>query len=183
MLTRLKERGCEVDTLSGLRAIAVLFVLFTVVSSVSVLGIKAMDVEDVVSSSVESVEDTVVGAYGAVLEAESVGADVSGLLDRLNVAGEYWALARMSLRMGNMEEAAGNASLSVEALDGLVEEAWVLRDRVIRESGERSWLAIGGSIVGLVTVVCGGWLSWSWFKKRYNEQALEMRPEVVEDAS
>ena len=156
------------ETVSGLRAIAVLFILFTVVSSVSVLSIKAADVED-----------TIVEAYGAVLEAEEAGADVSALLDTLDMAGEYWALARMSLRTGNMEGAAGNATLSVEALDGLVEDAGVLRDKAIMDSGERSWMAIGGSIGGVAAVVCGGWLSWSWFKKRYNERALKMRPEVV----
>ncbi len=158
--------------MSGLRTIAVLFVLFTVVSSVSVLGIKAADVED-----------TIVEAYGAVLEAEEAGADVSALLERLDVAGEYLVLARMSLRTGNMEGAAGNASLSVVALDGLVEDAGVLREEAVRESGERSWMAIGGSVGGVAAVVCGGWLSWSWFKKRYYKQALEMRPEVIEDAS
>ena len=167
-LASFKERVCAVDTVSRLRIIAVLFILFTVVSNVSVLGVKTADVED-----------TIVEAYGAVLEAEEAGADVSALLDRLDMAGEYWALARMSLRTGNMEGAAGNATLSVEALDELVEDAGVLRDKAIMESGERSWMAIGGSIGGVAAVVCGGWLSWNWFKKRYNERALKMRPEVV----
>jgi hypothetical protein len=167
MLASLKERGCEVDTVSGLRAIAVLFVLFTVVSSVSVLGVQAADVEEVISPSVGGVEETVVEAYRAVLEAEEAGADVSGLLDRLDVAGEYLALAKMCMRTGNLEGAAGNASLSVEALDGLMDDAEVLRDRAMRESDERFRMAIGGSAIGIVVVMGGCWLGWRWFKKRY----------------
>ena len=169
--------------MSGLRTIAILFILFTVVSSGSVSGIRVADVEVATLSTVENVEKTVVEAYGAVFEAESVGADVSELLERLNTAGEYLALARMSLRTENIENAMGNASLSMEALDGLIEEAGFLRDKVIRESGERSWMAIGGSVVGVVAVICCSWMSWNWFKKRYHRRTLEMRPEVVEGES
>ncbi len=169
--------------MSGLRAIAILFILFTVVSSVSVSGIRVTDVEEAPLLAVENVEKTVVEAYVSVFEAESVGADVSELLDRLNTAGEYLALARMSLRTENIENVMSNASLSVEALDGIVEEAGFLRDRVIRESGERSWMAIGGFVVGVVAVISCSWISWNWFKKRYHRRTLEMMPEVVEGES
>lgn len=160
-----------------------MFVLFTVVSSVSVVAIRVADVKDVALSAVEGAEETVIAAYEAVLEAETVGADVSGLLDRLDAAGVYLALARMCSRTGNMEGVAGNASLSVEALDGLVEEAWSLRNKAVIEAGERFWMAISGSVVGMATVVCGGWLGWRWFKKRYSQRSLEMKPEVVEGES
>ena len=169
--------------MAGVRVIAALFVLFTFVSSVSALGIKAASVEESTLSAVEGVEETVADAYGAVLEAERAGADVSGLLNRLNEAGGYLALARMCLRTGNLEGAVGNASLSVQALDGLADDADVLREEAVKESGERAWMAIGGSAVGVVAVVCGGWLGWRWFKKRYYERTLEMGPEVVEGES
>jgi VIT1/CCC1 family predicted Fe2+/Mn2+ transporter len=139
-----------------------------------------MDVEEMTLSVVEGVEETVVEVYEVILEAERAGVDVSGLLHRLDVAGEYLTLARMCLRTGNLEGAARNASLSEEALDGLVEDAGVLRERAVKESDERFWMAIGGSVVGVVTVVCGGWLGWSWFKRWYYRRALEMKPEVVE---
>ena len=62
-------------------------------------------------------------------------------------------------------------------------DAGVLRDRAVGESGERSWMAVGGSVVGVIVVVCGCWRGWRLFKKRYYERALEMRPEVVEGES
>jgi hypothetical protein len=168
---------------SGLRIFTVMFVLLTVISSVSVFGIRVADVEDVDLSTVAGAEETVIEAYEAVLEAETVGADVSGLLDRLDAAGAYLALARMCSRTGNMEGALGNASLSGEALDRLVQEAWSLRDKAVREAGERFWMAIGGSVVGVAMVICGGWLGWRWFKKRYSHRSLELKPEVVEGES
>jgi hypothetical protein len=161
-----------VDSISGLRAFAILFILFTLGFSASVSGIKASDVED-----------GIVAAYKAVLEAEEAGADVSALLERLNVAGEYWALALVCLRTGDVECTAGNTELSVEALDGLVEDAEVLREEATRKSVEHMWIALGGSIGGVVAVVCGGWLGWKWFKQRYHRRALAMKPEVVEAES
>ena len=129
---------------------------------------------------VEDIEETVVEIYEVLLEAEKAGVNISGLLDRLDVAGEYLTLARMCLKTGNLADAARNAGLSVEALDGLMDDASVLRDKAIQESGERFWMTIGGSVVGVATVVCSGWLSWSWFKRWYHRRALEMTPEVVE---
>jgi hypothetical protein len=168
---------------SGLRVFTVIFVLFTVIPSVSVFGIRVADAEDISLSTVEGAEETVIEAYEAVLEAETVGADVSGLLDRLDIAGAYLALARMCSRTGNIEGAMDNARLSVEALDGLVEEAWSLRDKAVRKAGERFWMAIGGSVVGVAVVVCGGWFGWGWFKTRYSQRSLEMKSEVIEGES
>lgn len=169
--------------MSGLRFIGVLFVLSVILSSVSVLGIKAADVEIMALLSVVEVEEAVFEGYGAVLDAEEAGADVSGLLDRLNIAGEYLALAKMCMRIGNLESAVGNASLSVEGLEGIVEDAKILKDRSIKEADEHFSFTITASVVGVTAVLCCSWLGWNWFKKRYYERALKMRPEVVEGES
>lgn len=166
-----------------LRFSAVFLVFFILASCVFTIGCLALDVEDVAVSAVDGAEEAVAEAFGAVLEAEEAGADVSGLLERLDVAVESLALARMCLRCGDFEGAVEDAGFCVEALDGIVGDAGVLRDRAVRELDERSWMAVGGSVVGVVVVVCGCWFGWRFFKKRYCERALEMRPEVVEGES
>lgn len=171
------------NSASGLRVIAVLLILFVLVSSGFVLNIEALSAEDVAVSAVNGAEQAVTRTYRAVLEAESAGADVSGLLERLDVAARYLALARICLRIGDFDGAVGNASFCVETLDRIVDDAGVLRDRAVRELGERSWMAIGGSIVGVVAVVCVGFLGWNLFKKRYYERTLKMKPEVVDGES
>ena len=158
--------------MSCLRIISVLFALSIILSPVSVLGINAVEVEEAVFE-----------VYGAVLDAEAAGADVSGLIDRLNIAGGYLALAKMSLRIENLEGAAGNASLCIEGLEGIVEDAGILKDTVVRELDEYSRMAIIGSEYGVVTVIVCSLLGWYWFKKRYYKRVLEMRPGVVEGES
>lgn len=161
----------------------VFFVFLAMVLSVFAIGCSASDEKEVAESAVDEAGEAMVEAYNAVLEAEEAGANVSGLLDMLDVAAECLASADVCLRVGDFGGAVGNASFCVEASDGLVDDAGVLRDRALREWGERSWMAVGGSVVGVVVVVCGCWLGWSLFKKRYYERVLEMRPEVVEGES
>ena len=167
--------------MSGLRLVAILCVLFVLVSSVFVLGVAASDVGDEAVSAVEEAEEAVVDAYAAVLEAEGAGGNVSGLLDRLDVAAGYLAIASMSLRREDLEGAVGNASLCIESLEGLMGDAEALRDRAARASGQRFCMTISGSMVGVVVVVSGSFLGWNWFKKRHYKWALKRKPELVKD--
>ncbi|MFQ6063888.1 MAG: hypothetical protein ACE5L6_00255 [Candidatus Bathyarchaeia archaeon] len=170
------------DGVSGLRGGVVLLLLFVLLWSGFVFGVGAVDEEGAVSA-VEGAEGNVVEAYGVVLEAEKAGANVSSLLDRLDVAAEYLAVAWMCLRLGDSDGAVGNASLCVEALDGIAGDAAVLREKAIKERGERNWITISGSVVGVVLVLCGSWFGWASFKKRYYRRVLEMKPEVAEGES
>jgi hypothetical protein len=166
-----------------LRGVAVLVLLMAVVASGSAVDIRAVDVEIVASSAVEGAEKTVIEAYEAVWAAEAAGADVLELLERLDTAGEYLALARMCLRTGHVADAMGNASLSVGAVEGLVEDAEVLGAEAAQQAVEHRWIVLGGSMGGVVAVVCGGWVGWTWFTRWYHRRVLMMKPEVVDDAS
>lgn len=178
-----KRAQYEVDVMSGLRFVAVSLVLFALLSCVFVLGGIVWGFEDVAVSAVEGAEGDVVEAYCVVLEAEGAGANVSSLLDQLDVAAEYLAVARMCLRLGDSDGAVGNASLCVEALDGIAGDAAVLKEKAIKEQGEHNWMTLSGSVVGMVAVVCGSWFGWASFKKYYYRRVLEMKPEVAEGES
>ena len=167
--------------MSGLRQIAVLVVLVVLVSSVLVVGAAASEAADAAVAAVEEAEAAVAEAFGAALEAEGAGGNVSGLLERLDVATAYLATARMCLRTEDFEEAVGNASLCGEALEGLVDDAVALRASAVAASGQRFWMAMGESVVGVVVVVCGSFLSWRWFKKRYCARVLTLKPEVADE--
>ena len=166
--------------MSGLRQVAVLVVLVVLVSSVLVVGAAASEAADAAVAAVEEAEAAVAEAFGAALEAETAGGNVSELLDRLDVAAAYLAAARMCLRTADFEEAVGNASLCGEALEGLVDDAVALRASAVAASAARFWTAMGASIVGVAVVGCGTFLSWRWFKKRYYARVLTMKPEVAD---
>lgn len=168
---------------SSLKFGAAFFVFFTIVLSVFATGCLALDERDLAISAVDRAEQAVVEAFMAILEAEEAGADLKDLLNQMNIAVDYLASADMCLRCGDFDGAVGNASFCVEALDGIVDDAEILRDGANREFGKRSWRAICGSILGVALVICASFLGWSLFKRRYFERLLEMKPEVVQGES
>ena len=163
-----------------LRRVAILLVLCVLVSSVMVFGAAASEAEDAAVAAVGAAEAAVAEAFGAALEAETAGGNVSGLLDRLDVAAAYLAAARMCLRSEDFEGAGGNASRCGEVLEGLVDDAVALRASAVAASDARFWMAMGESAVGVVVVVCGSFLSWRWFKKRHYARVLTLKPEVAD---
>lgn len=139
--------------------------------------------EDVVSLGLADAEEALGLAYGAVLEAEMAGADVSGLLGRLSVGGEYLAEAYVWYRLGAFENASRFAGFCSEVVDGVRGEAvgleseahglWVL-DVLVR---------IIWSVGGVVVVGVVGFVVWRVFRRRYCRRVLGLRPEVVSGES
>lgn len=168
--------------MSGLRVIALLFVLFALVSSVFVLGIKASDVEDV-TSAIEGAESAMGLAYEAVLEAEGAGADVTGLLDELNVGAEALSKAHMSYRVGDYDDAVYLANSCCDSVKGIEAEAINLRDAAAVERRQRLLSTSLSSIVAVGCIFCGGFFGWRLFKRRYYRRILKMKPEVENDES
>ena len=134
--------------------------------------------EDVAILSITQAEETLASAFEAVLDAERVGANVSGLLGRLNLGGEYLAEAYVWVRLGDSESAGRFAGLCVEVAEnvrgvavGLMDEAhgWWVLDVLQR---------IVWSFFGVVVVVVAGFVVWRVFRERYLERVFRLRPEV-----
>jgi hypothetical protein len=132
---------------------------------------------DVVPLDVVEAEEALGLAYDAVLEAEEAGANVSGLLDRLSVGGEYLAEAYAYVRLEDSESAGRLAGLCVEAVDGVEGEAVFLRERA------DILTRVFGSVVGVVVVVVCGFVLWWLFKRHYYKKILELEPEVYNGGS
>ncbi|MGD9130291.1 MAG: hypothetical protein PVH73_01795 [Candidatus Bathyarchaeota archaeon] len=134
---------------------------------------------DAVPSGIVEAEETLVSAYDAVLEAEDAGANVSSLLDRLSVGGEYLAEAYNYFRLGDSENAGRLAGLCVEAVDDVEAEAVLLRDETVRLEKEDFLVNVFGSAVGVFIVVVSGFVLWEIFKRRYYAKVLDSKPEVI----
>ena len=134
---------------------------------------------DVVPLEVADAEEALVSAYGAVLDAEEAGANVSGLLGRLSVGGEYLAEAYAYLSLENSESAGRLAGFCVEVADNVEAESVVLREEAERIERADVLMRVFVSAVGVVIVVVGGFVLWKLFKRRYHERILNSMPEVV----
>ena len=172
----------EVNRVSGLRVIATLFILLAFVSPVFVSGAIALDVDDA-ASAIESAESAVDLAYEAVLDAEGVGANVSGLLDKLSDGVEALSKAYMSNRVGDFDDAIYFAYLCCNLVGGIEAEANDLRDQAAVDSSQHLLLTSFSSVLALVCISCGGFFGWRLFKSRYHRRVLKMKPEVVSNES
>jgi hypothetical protein len=119
------------------------------------------------------------GAFVAVSDAERVGANVSGLMGRLNEAGDALASARTALEMENYNDAVSRADLCKSLVSGVVGDADALKADAL---GTKSswWITMSFSVVGSVVFVVVLFLAWRWVRRFYAAKLLESRPEVVE---
>ena len=151
--------------LSVILAVLFLFLLPVFISRVGASS------EDTAALAVTQAEETVASAYEAVLEAEQARADVSELLDLLNVAGGHLAEAHMLYRLGDFDGAVHFADLSSEIGVDVKNEA-----EGLKIDAYESWIAsllirITGSMVGVIVVILGTFIAWGIFKRRYFWQA------------
>jgi len=172
---------CEI--MSGLKFSLVLMVFLVFASQFLISETFAEASKDVAASALTDAEGVVVSAYQVVLRAEEAGANVSGLLVRLNEAGGFLARARMAYDFGDFEEAASFANSSrnigVEVDNAAVE----LKDSAFFERVQRMWFMMIGSIIGVILVFLGSFWVWRAFKHRYNRRVLMMKPEVSSNES
>jgi len=145
----------------------------------SVLG---MD-NDEALTAIRKAEFAVASAYEAVLEAEKAGANVSDLLEKLNVGAENLTKACMLYRIGDLEGAAHFADLCRSSVVDVTNEAETLRDLAVVERKKQVLVISLASTFGVGVTVFGGFLGWRRFKEWYLRRVLKMKPEVVSNES
>ena len=135
--------------------------------------------ESSVADDLYDAEEVMALAYEAVLEAEKEGANVTVLLSKLNLGGEYLAEAYVWYRLGDFDNAGRFAGLCVDVVGdmkgevvGLREEAhgWWVLDVLVR----LTW-----SIFGVIGITVLGFVVWRVFRRRYEKGILMLKPEFV----
>ena len=177
------KRLGDVDIMSVSKLFLVLLILSAFAAPVFVSEAFAVDSKDVAVSAVDRAEVAVVSAYEAVLDAEEAGADVSGLLVRLNVAGEYLASARVWYELGDFDNATRFADLCYDVGEEVRSEAVELKNEAHGLWVTGLFVRMTVSIFGVVFVVFLSFMVWRAFKRRYRKRVLGMRPEVVSGES
>jgi len=134
---------------------------------------------DEASSSVGEADVAVRRAFNATLDAERAGANVSGLILRLNEAGGILAEAEMALGNGNSSEAFSKAVQCVGIAQSVKSEADVLKASALDGARTVFWTFLTFSVAGIVVFVVVLMLVWRWFKRGYVGKMLSMKPEVT----
>jgi hypothetical protein len=164
--------------MSILKFSSVLVILLVFASQFFVSATRATVSESEAALALTNAEKSVVSAFQVVSEAEQGGANVSGLLAQLNGAEGFFAEAQMAFRLENFAKAVHSANLCYdisESVKNQADELW------LKTVGPRIMgidFTVYGSLIGMVAVGLGSFWCWHFFKRRYYQKVLRMKPEV-----
>ena len=116
-------------------------------------------------------------AYVAVAEAESAGANISGLQVKLNDAGALLATARSAYGAGNYDAAYSFALSSSGLTSNMAVEASSLKSDAEKAYSDQLFVTAALSSIGLSVLFVLGLFCWRFLKKRYFKHVLKLKPE------
>jgi hypothetical protein len=157
--------------------------IFVFLASIFVSKALTLNSEDAATQGIERAEGVLGSAYEVVLKAEQAGANISGLLVRLNDAGELLAEAQVVFGLGEFDDAVFLADYCSDIGGEVRDEADELHVEAHESKITSSWLTMVGSTVGVACVVFVSFWGWHVFKRRYLRRVLGMKPEVIKDES
>jgi hypothetical protein len=155
-------------------AIVLLFVL----SSILTFPMRAADNREAALSTISNAEESIVLAYQAVLNGEEAGANITGLLVKLNGAAKLFSEARTEFEIGNFEETIRVAGLSNEAALEVEGEARKLKIEAGQARINGTWWSVVGSVLAVSFVLFISFSGYQVFKRRYYKRLLKMKPRV-----
>ena len=153
-------------------------VLLLIVSHAWVASVQAATSQDVAAGDISNAEQSLSQAFVAVLDAEKAGANVSGLLNRLNDGADLLSQSRVAFDDGSFDEAARLANSST----GVSGEVWDEAARFSVEASDaavdRGWLFLAVSIVAVSIALVASIFGYRYFKRYYYRRLLRMKPRV-----
>ena len=161
--------------------VAVLSLLVFAVFGLGLHGSFCALASDDVSSRISAAEGALQRAFVAVLDAENVGANVSALLAKLDVAGKNLTEAEMAYKGGSLVDAVSKAEQCSVLANGVIDEALALKNSAFADARRAVWQIFVFSGVGAFVILIVLALVWIMFKRSYNGKLLGMRPEAGYD--
>jgi hypothetical protein len=131
--------------------------------------------------SVAEADTAVRQAFNATLNAEKAGANVSGLIFRLNEAAGILGEAEIALANGNSTEAASKADECIGIAQSVRSDADILKTSAPNEAKAVFQPSLVFSLAGIAVFVVVLVVVWSRFKRGYIKKTLGMKPEVGSD--
>jgi hypothetical protein len=138
----------------------------------------AVGTEDA-AATVSAADSALQGAFLAVAAAENSGANVSGLMGRMNEAGADLEEARLDLVAGNYSGAVSYAGECKGLAETVLSDAGVLKSEAVA-AGAKWWITLSLSLMGSAIFVTVLYVVWRRCKGFYSRRILKSRPEAVD---
>lgn len=113
------------------------------------------------------------------MSAEKAGANVTNLIDELNVANNLLAQADNAYRTGDNSTAANYALPAFEKAEDVNAAAQTAKTTGLASNAFTFWISFGLTVINIVLFALILLLVWRWLKKRYVKSLSNARPQVI----
>ncbi len=134
---------------------------------------------DQTASKLQVANNAVEQAFNAVLDAEKAGANVTGLLVRLNDAAGILAQAENSYRTGDNNTAIVQADSVLPIAQEVTTAAQNAKQTALVSGQNAFWSTIAFTVIGIFVFVLASFLVWRWFRRQYISNLDQAKPEVT----
>ena len=141
----------------------IIFVIFSLIDGSSTV---LADVGAEAENAINVAHATIIECYEAAAKAQEAGANITRLLDELNMAGEIYSKAVLAYRSGDYDLAIDLAGECSSMLENFVSKANDLREEAAERSRWDFMVNFVGSIVGSVSVIAVSFSLWTLFKRK-----------------
>lgn len=126
---------------------------------------------------------TINQAFNNLLAVEKAGGNISQLLNELNEAGSLLADAKNSYRNNNLSSVITKAQEAREIAIKVNNETLNMRFVSLIGTQDSLWLTLVFSVVSAIIFTVLLLLIWRRFKRDYISKLLDMKPEVIDNAT
>jgi hypothetical protein len=130
-------------------------------------------------SRLEAPSSAVDQAFKAVLAAERAGANVTGMLVRLNYAAGLLAQEEIDARNGDPATVANRADSVLSIASEVKSEAVSAKEAAVVAGRNDLWTTFAFSSIGVVVFVLVLFFVWLRLKSNYVKNLVHMKPEVI----
>ena len=131
------------------------------------------------SSKIAGAETAVQDAFKAVFDASLVGANVSVLVGRLNMAINLLVSSKNAFSVGDFDNASLLADQCNASVTGVASDAEILRDTFASDKSNNFVLSFELASIGLSVLLAVSLFVWRLVKKRYFASVYDLKPEEV----
>lgn len=135
---------------------------------------------DEATTAVTEAELKLESAFTAVSEAGTAGADIAGLIIKLEAGSLFLSESKLALRANDYDTANLLALESINTVENLIIEANQLKAIAEKALNDVRFFTFLGSSIGIFLLIIFGIIFWRVLKKRYFRQVLDMKPVTEE---
>jgi hypothetical protein len=132
-------------------------------------------------SSLEATNIVIDQAFNDVLAAEKAGANVTGLVNKLNGATALLAEAENAYRNGNITVVEGKADVAISIARNVSVEAQIVKEKAQNSATISFWITLALTVLGIIILFLVLFIVWIFIKRGFIKDQNRSKSQVITD--